>query len=173
MTKLFIGHAVSILIVLCCFAFKAPDSRTLPSVEVKSLKGSKVNVSEITNDGKPMVVFAWEVTCRPCITEFNAISREYSNWKKTTGVKIVAISTDEFRNGPLVQSTCVSKGWEFEVYLDQNQAFKRAMNIPFCPFVFVLDGKGEVVWQKGGYTPGDESIIYDIVLKISKGEPIK
>lgn len=172
MNRFIAGLSVSTILLMSCFAFKIPDTRRLPSVEIKSINGRKVNLADISNDNKPLVVIAWEVTCRPCITEFNAISRQYSNWQKTTGVKIVAISIDEFRNSPLVQSTCVSKGWDFEIYLDQNQSFKRAMNIPFCPFVFVLNGKGEVVWQKGGYAPGDESIIYDIVLKTSKGEPI-
>lgn len=172
MNRYIVGLIVSTIILMCSFAFKIPETRKLPSVEIKSLNGKKANLADVSNGDKPMVVFAWEVTCRPCITEFNAISREYSDWQKNTGVKIVAISTDEFRNATQVQSTCVSRGWKFEIYLDQNQDFKRAMNVPFCPYMFVLNGKGEIVWQKGGYTPGDEKIIYDLVLKISKGEPI-
>ncbi len=172
MIKSFLGHIAPFLALLYCYAFKLPDLRKLPSVEVRSLTGGKVNVSTITNEGKPMIVFAWEATCRPCLTEFNAISREYSKWREATGVKIVAISVDESRNASLVQMLYTSKGWEFDVYLDPTQSFKRAMSVPFCPYVFVLNGSGEVVWQKGGYSPGDEKIIYDIVVKVSKGEPI-
>jgi cytochrome c biogenesis protein CcmG/thiol:disulfide interchange protein DsbE len=172
MTKISLRQYMPALIVLCSLAFKAPQLRKLPSAEVRTLSGKRVDASEIANEGKPMVVFVWEATCKPCIMEFNAVSREYANWKKNTGVKIVAISTDESRNASLVHSQSASKAWGFEIYLDPNQAFKRAMNVPFCPYVFVLNGNGEVVWQKSGYTPGDEHIIYDVVLKTSKGEKI-
>jgi cytochrome c biogenesis protein CcmG/thiol:disulfide interchange protein DsbE len=167
-----VKYAAPILVVLCCMAFRIPDATKLPSVEVKAMNGKRVNTSDINNDGKPLVIVVWEVTCKPGIKELNAISREYKNWKSTTGVKVVAISVDESRNASQVQSLWVSRGWEFESYLDPNQMFKRAMNIPVCPYVFIIDGHGDIVWQKGGYGPGDEKVIYDVVLKTSKGEPI-
>ncbi len=172
MTTHFIRCGTSIVMLLCGLASNAQTQRQLPSVEVKMLNGKTIDVSTINNDGKPMIVFAWEVTCQPCIAEFNAISRQYSDWKKETGVKIVAISVDDSRSSPRVNPLVRSKGWDFEVYLDPNQAFKRAMNVSYCPYAFILNGKGEVVWQKGGYTPGDETIIFDIVQKTAKGEKI-
>lgn len=163
---------MSIVMLLCNLASNAQTQRQLPSVEVKMLNGKTIDLSTINNDGKPMIVFAWEVTCLPCIAEFNAISRQYADWKKETGVKIVAVSVDDSRSSPRVNPLVRSKGWDFEVYLDPNQAFKRAMSVSYCPYAFVLNGKGEVVWQKGGYTPGDETIIFEIVQKTAKGEKI-
>ena len=156
-----------------CTSFAPEAGRTLPSVEVKSLDSKSVDISTISNDGKPMIVFAWEVICQPCINEFNAIAPLYEAWKAETGVKIVAVSVDDNRSSTRVRPLVRTKGWPFDVYLDPNQAFKRAMNVPLCPYVFVLNGKGEVVWQKGGYSPGDEAIIYDVVKKVAKGETIE
>lgn len=161
---------MSLCVFLCGLSFAGKAQRTLPSVEVKNMNGKTVNLAALKNDGKPMVVFAWEITCQPCISEFNAIAKVYDGWKKETGAKIIAVSIDDSRSSVRVTPLVKSKGWNFEVYLDPNQAFKRAMNISYCPYVFVLDSKGEVVWQKGGYSPGDENIIYDIVQKTSKGE---
>lgn len=162
-----------IALLVSCTVFHVSAQRKLPSVTVKALDGKTTDMSTISNNGKPIVLFTWEITCQPCISEFNAIAPLYKDWKQETGVKIVAVSVDDNRSSPRVQPMVRSKGWGFEVYLDPNQAFKRAMNVTYCPYVFVLNGKGEVVWQKGGYTPGDETVIYDIVKKVAKGEAVE
>jgi cytochrome c biogenesis protein CcmG, thiol:disulfide interchange protein DsbE len=163
--------AVSILLVLLLQAASNTSvfaQRRLPSVEVKELSGSTVNVASLSNNGNPMLVFVWEVTCQPALTQFTAIARKYADWQKETGVKIVAISVDDARSISKVQPLVRSRGWPFEVYCDPIQAFKRAVNINFCPYVFLLNGKGEICWQKGGYILGDEAMIYDELLKVAK-----
>lgn len=144
----------------------------LPSIKLNKLNGGTINLSEISNDGKPMLVCVWEVSCLPCTYEFNAISASYEDWKKETGVKVVAISIDDNRNYSRVFPLVRSKGWSFEFYQDKNQEIKRAMGVQYCPYTFVVDGKGEIVWSKGGYVSGDEKIAYGIIQKIAKGEKI-
>lgn len=164
------GWLLSVWLLICCC--KANGQRTLPNVSLKQLNGSTTDLALISNDGKPIILFAWEVTCQPCLNEFNNIAKVYPEWKKETGVRIIAISVDDNRSSSRVKPLCISRGWGFDVFLDPNQAFKRAMNIPFCPYVFVLDAKREVVWQKGAYTPGDEQVIYEVVRKVAQGEKI-
>ena len=161
------------LTAFCCLSFAPQDGRQLPSVEMKALDGKSVDLSTLGNAGKPMIVIAWEITCQPCIKEFNAIDPLYESWQKETGVKIIAVSIDDNRSSSRVKPLVRSRGWEFEVYLDPNQAFKRAMNIPFCPYAFVLNGKGEVIWQKAGYNPGDEVILYEVVKKAAADKTIE
>jgi cytochrome c biogenesis protein CcmG/thiol:disulfide interchange protein DsbE len=158
------------LFVLLCAPDANAQGRKLPSTEVKALNGKRVDVSTLTNHGKPTIVLVWEITCAPCLTEFNSIARVYSDWQKETGVKIIAISVDDNRSSPRVAPMARSKGWAWDTYLDVNQDFKRAMNVPLCPFAFVLDAKGDVVWQKGGYVPGDEIVLYDVVKKVAAGQ---
>jgi cytochrome c biogenesis protein CcmG/thiol:disulfide interchange protein DsbE len=66
-----------------------------------------------------------------------------------------------------------SKAWEYEVYLDENQDFKRAMNVGDIPHVFVLNGKGEVVWQTNAYVEGGVEILHNIVKKVANGESLE
>ena len=169
-SRLIIG-AVALSLSLGLTSF-SPEGRTLPSVELKGVSGKKVNISTLTNEGKPMIVIAWEVTCLPAIAQFNNIARVYKSWQEETGVRLVAVSTDDNRSSPRVFPLVKTKGWDFEVFLDPNQEFKRAMNIPLCPYAYVLSGKGEVVWQKAGYSPGDETIMYEVVKKVAAGQPI-
>ena len=65
------------------------QNRTLPSVKVKNLKGSLLNIQTIENDGKPIVISFWATWCKPCKKELNAIAEVYEEWQDDTGVKLV------------------------------------------------------------------------------------
>ena len=158
------------LISLCSFSDQ--EQSTLPSIELKKLNGASFNSTEIFNDGKPVVILVWEISCKPCLQEFDNISKHYRQWQQETGVKIVAISIDDNRNYNKVGQMVRSKGWPYEFYQDKNQDIKRAMGIQVCPYSLILDRERKVVWRKAGYAPGDEAILYDIVHKLSKGEKI-
>jgi cytochrome c biogenesis protein CcmG/thiol:disulfide interchange protein DsbE len=142
----------------------------LPSVDVKTVDGKTFNTAKFSNDGKPMVISFWATWCKPCKKELDAIAEEYSDWQKETGVKLIAISIDDARSSSKVGPDVKSKGWEFEVYLDENSDFKRAMNVNNVPHTFIVDGKGNIVWQHNSYVEGDEEHLLEALKKIAKGE---
>lgn len=150
----------------------AQTGSTIPAADVKALDGKTVNTSKFSNDGKPMIISFWATWCKPCKKELDAVAEVYPEWQKETGVKLLAISTDDSRSSAKVVTDVKSKGWEFEVYMDENQDFKRAMNVGDIPHVFIINGKGEVVWQHNGYADGDEEHMYEILKKVAKGEKI-
>jgi peroxiredoxin len=147
--------------------------RTMPSVDLKNLDGKSVNTKTLTNDGKPMVISFWATWCKPCITELIAMADVYDTWQKETGVKVVAISIDDARNAPKVGPFVNGKGWDFSVLIDQNQDLKRALNVNTIPHVFLIDGKGKIVYQHAGYYPGSEVDLYKLIQKLAAGESIK
>ncbi|MGB3948674.1 MAG: TlpA disulfide reductase family protein, partial [Bacteroidia bacterium] len=103
------------------------DAKPLPAAELKTVDGKKVNSSTFTNDGKPIVISFWATWCKPCKKELDAIAENYEDWQKTTGVKLIAISIDDSRSSGKVSTDAKSHAWDYEVYLDENQDFKRAM----------------------------------------------
>lgn len=163
----------SILVpVLFAFAAFAGDGDKIPATTVKKLDGSKVNSSSFSNDGKPIIISFWATWCKPCKKELDAIQENYSDWVKETGVKLIAISIDDARSVGKVVTDVRSKGWDFEVYLDENQDFKRAMNVNNVPFTFLVDGNGKIVWSHNSYTEGDEEKLYENVKKLARGEKV-
>lgn len=146
---------------------------TIPSAEVKTLDGKPFNTSNITNNGKPIIISFWATWCKPCKKELDAISEDFATWQKETGVKLVAISIDDARSSANVDKEVKAKGWDYDVYLDANQNFKRAMNVNNVPHTFLLNGKGEIVWQHNSYAEGDEEKLFEIVKKVAKGEKIE
>jgi cytochrome c biogenesis protein CcmG/thiol:disulfide interchange protein DsbE len=153
--------------------FAQETGRQIPAVDVKKLDNSTFNTGSIENDGKPIIISFWATWCSPCKAELNAIAEEYSNWQEETGVKLVAISIDDARNVPKVKPYVDGQSWEYEVYLDPNADFKRAMNVNNVPHTFLIDGKGNIVWQHNSYAPGDEDELFELVQKLSKGESLK
>lgn len=163
------------LILFISVSFAQEDAKNygkMPSVEVKTLDGKKVNMSEITNDGKPIIVTFWATWCKPCIKEHDAINDVYEDWVDETGVKMIAISIDNARSAMRVAPTVNGKGWEFEVLLDVNSDLKRAMNVNVPPHTFIIDGDGNIAWQHVGYLDGDEEEYIEIVRKLNSGESI-
>jgi len=137
----------------------------LPDVAIKTLDGKMINASEFSNDGKPMVICFWKICCKTPGELLNGISEIYEDWVDETGVKLFAVSVDDSRSTNLVAPYVAGNGWEFEILLDPNQDLKRAMNVIALPHTFVLNGKGEIVWQKTSYMPGDEKIILEQIKK--------
>src|SRR4051812_19588904 len=168
MKKTILFFAVAALLV----SFQ-DNGRKLPSIEVKTLEGKNVNTSTFSNDGKPMIISFWATWCSPCKKELNAINEVYSDWKKETGVKLIAISLDDSKSSSKVAPYVNEKGWEYEEYLDLNSDFKRAMGVNMPPHTFILDGKGNIVWQHVGFKDGDEDQYIEVVRKIVKGEKVE
>ncbi len=144
----------------------------IPSVDIKTVDGGSFNTSKISNDGKPIIISFWALWCKPCIREMTAIADVYDDWVEETGVKLYAISNDDARSRAKVLPTVNGKGWEYEVLLDPNGDFKRAMYVNMIPHTFLLNGKGEIIWQHTSYAEGSELELYELVQKVAKGEDI-
>lgn len=155
-----------VLVLITNLSF-SQEQKSLPDVKVKDLLGNTISTSAFKNDGKPIVISFWATWCKPCMEELAAINELYEEWREKTGVKYIAISIDDSRSSRRVAPLVKSKGWEFEVYLDDNQDFKRAMNVNNPPHTFLLNGKGEVVWEHNGYAPGDEKKLYQKIREVA------
>ncbi len=158
----------------CTFAQESIfNYKKLPSVKMKTVKGLPFISDSITNNGKPVIISFWATWCKPCVRELTTISDVYDDWVTETGVKLYAISVDDSRSMTLVGPMVNGKGWDFTVLLDPNSDFKRAMNVGPIPHTFLLNGKGEVVFQHTSFSEGDELSLIDMVRKLNRGEEIK
>ncbi len=147
--------------------------KKLPSVKLKTVKGLPFTSDSITNNGKPIIISFWATWCKPCVRELTTIADVYDEWVKETGVKLYAVSVDDSRSMTLVAPMVNGKGWDFTVLLDPNSDFKRALSVGLIPHTFLLNGKGEVVWQHTSFAEGDELNLIEMVRKLNQGEEVK
>ena len=143
-------------------------SAQLPSVKLKSLDGKIVDTSKLSNGGKPFVISFFATWCKPCNRELSAIQEVYPDWQEETGVKVYAVSIDQAQNIHKVKPLVDGKGWEFDILLDPNSEFKRAMGVNMIPHVFIVDGKGKIVESRSGYTEGGEAHLIEKVKELEE-----
>lgn len=151
----------SLLFVLVAFALQA--AAQLPSVTLKDINGKTVNTAELSNDGKPFIISFFATWCKPCNREHTAISEVYEEWQEETGVKLIAVSIDQAQNINKVKPLVDGNGWTYDVLLDPNSEFKRALGIQMIPYVLIVDGKGNIVYKHNGYTEGAEAELIEKV----------
>lgn len=138
----------------------------LPHVIIKDISGQSVSTDTLSNGGKPFVIDFFATWCKPCNRELDAISEVYEDWQQETGVKIIAVSIDQAHNINKVKPLVDNHGWEYEVLLDPNSDFRRALGIQMIPYVIICDGQGKIVYRHQGYTDGDETELIEKVREL-------
>ncbi|RFC55937.1 TlpA family protein disulfide reductase [Brumimicrobium aurantiacum] len=142
--------------------------KSIPEVQLKNTVGDVINTAKLHNDGKPMIISFWATWCTPCKKELNTIHDLYIDWQDETGVRLVAVSIDDNKTASRVVPYVDSKSWEYEILLDPNGDFKRAMGVNNVPHTFLIDGNGKIVYSHNNYAPGDEYELYDHVLELTE-----
>jgi len=164
---------VILLISSIAFGQTLTKNRPIPVVRIKDIRGNPFSTDSIKNNGKPIIISFWATWCKPCIAELTTIGDVYSEWQEETGVKIYAVSIDDARRSNDVAPLVNGKGWEYVVLLDPNSEFKRAMNVGPIPHTFLINGKGEIVWQHTSFAEGSELELINLVRKLNNGEEVK
>ncbi len=158
----------SLFVILFLAVVGMANAQKLPSVTLKDINGKTVNTAELNNGGKPFIIDFFATWCKPCNRELTAISEVYDDWKKETGVKIFAVSIDQAQNINKVKPLVDGNGWEYDVLLDPNSDFKRALGIQMIPYVLICDGEGNIVYKHNGYTEGAEQELIEKVRELIK-----
>jgi len=154
------------LTMLLLFGCMTTAMAQLPSVQLKDINGKTVDTATLQNDGKPFIISFFATWCKPCNRELKAINEVYADWQDETGVRVVAVSIDEAQNAQKVKPMVDSFGWEYEVLLDPNSDFRRAMGVNMIPHVFVIDGNGKIAESRSGYTEGGEQHLIEKVREL-------
>ena len=142
----------------------------VPSVTVETVKGESFDTAKLLEEGTPMIISFWSTSCKPCIRELDAVYDAMPDWLEEADFRVVAVSTDDSRLLAKAKSFAEGRGWgeDYTLLFDKNQDFMRAMNVSVVPHVFVLDGKGKIVYSHTSYVPGNELELFEAIKKCSK-----
>jgi cytochrome c biogenesis protein CcmG, thiol:disulfide interchange protein DsbE len=148
---------LSSFLLLCFFTLQlAAQNKSMPSVEVKDAEGKTINLSSLAGDGKIRVFSFWATWCSPCKKELDAIHEFYEEWQTKYNVELVAVSVDDARTMPKARTMVEEKGWLYRILFDSTKALQNAAGVASVPYTFLVDEKGNIVYEHTGYAPGDE-----------------
>ncbi len=150
----------STIIILMCLSISSQSQNSLPNLELKSINGTNVKLTDFGAKDQVLVFSFWATWCVPCINELDAVNEEYTDWQEETNVNLVAVSIDNARTSSRVKPLVNGKEWEYEIILDTNQDFKRALNIASVPYLIIVKNN-KILYKHSGYTPGTEIELYE------------
>lgn len=154
---------ISSIVFLYLFTFiisaKSFSQSGLPVLPIKTITGNSIPFLSVIDTNAVTVISFWATWCVPCINELDAL-QEILDEKKQQPFHLIAISTDEARTIQKVRPLVKSRGWNFEIYLDESNEIKRAFNVSNIPFVIIVN-KGKIIYQKSGYAQGDEDVLLE------------
>ena len=160
----------SVLVVCCTLLLTTAfaQTKTLPDITVKTLKGASKNMQDFAKDGKITVVSFWATWCAPCKKELDAIAEVYEDWQTAYDMELVAVSIDTRRAVATVPAMVAAKGWEYTILTGKATDLQNAFNFQTIPQTFLVDQTGNIVYHHNGYVPGDEFELEDKIKALAK-----
>ncbi len=158
--------------ILSQLSHLSPAFAQLPSFALKDINGRTVQTDTLARlgGGKPVIIDFFATWCKPCNRELDAIAEVYEDWVEETGVKLVAISIDQAQNVNKVKPLVDNHGWTYDVLLDPNSDFCKALGIQLIPYTLIIDADGKIVYRHNGYTEGAEEELIEKVRELEKGK---
>lgn len=151
------------LFISLFFVLQVQAQETLPSLLIKTTAGKEINTQTLLTTNQPLVVSFWATWCKPCLQELDAFNDLTETWKKETPARIIAISIDDSRTAAGIAKTIGLHDWSFDVFWDENQELKRALNITMIPHTLIIDRHGKIIKRYTAYIPGNEEKILDLL----------
>lgn len=130
------------------------DTSVAPDFELRNTEGKRVSLKSVLGKG-PVILDFWATWCKPCVEEMKHLQKIYDEYMER-GLQVVAISQDSPRSVAKVKSFIKGRRFTFTVLLDTNKEVYRKFRLYGLPHTFVLNEKGEIVFRRYGYRPGDE-----------------
>ena len=149
-----------LLFLILLISFSTYSQKIIPNIYVSDFEGDKTKLFDIIDDDKITVISLWATWCVPCIKELDAITEVYDNWKEELDFKLIAVSVDDSRSVRRARALVNGKAWPYEIYLDSNQDFKRALGTSFIPQTLIVKNR-KILYQHTGYQPGDENYLFE------------
>lgn len=131
----------------------------LPSVDIFTLDGNKIDASTISNHDMPMILVFFKTYDNKCCENLFSICEAHEELLADQGVKMIAVCIDCIGKVNHVKPFVYGHGLNIEVYVDENGDLKRAMGIPNAPYTILYDQKMEVYCKYDGYCTGNQEMV--------------
>jgi peroxiredoxin len=140
-----------------------------PDFELEDINGDEIAMSDLLDNNKLVVIDFWEVGCKPC-NELLPHLQDYYDEYGGDGVEVVIISRDTSLTQAQVEPYFKSKDYSFKVLLDGDREVAQGFGVTACPYTFIVQPDGKIIYSHYGYKPGQEDEIKETIDKALAGE---
>ncbi len=129
------------------------DIGEIPSVEIETITGQKLNLSDLK--GKIVLINFWATWCPPCREEMPYFEEIYRRYREK-GFTIIAVSVDANEN--FVKDFVKDYDISFPVSMDK-EGLSDMFGVSSLPMSFLYDESGKLVKRKiGAYFSLEEDL---------------
>ncbi|HTH29963.1 MAG TPA: redoxin domain-containing protein, partial [Lacibacter sp.] len=141
-------------VLLFVFAYSFAEAQAtvgLPKAVVYDRAGRKISTSSISDFDNPVIVMTYSDSwCTSCVDMISRFDRNYSQYGKTSSVKLIAINVD--RTAVPSQMFANADRWKnVEVLHDRDGAFQEAMYTRSAPRILFMNSLQEVVHSEATF----------------------
>ena len=151
---------LAVLVFLSGITTVISQSPDTPSGRLRDLSGKQVIASTFDNAGKPYIICFWARENADSYRFLDKMNEVYKSWQEKTGLKLITVAVAEAAGTDKVSPFILGKGWKYENYIDEEQGYKKMMNVYDIPHIFVYNGKKELILELSSYQEGDEIAIF-------------
>ncbi len=137
---------------------------TAPDFTLQDTDGNSVKLSDLVQAGPVLMVF-WATWCTNC-KDLLDYSNELYKAEKDKGLSVLGISQDAPRKLSDVKSMKDGHGWKFPVLLDPDKKVSLKYKAMAVPVTVIVDKNMEMVYQRVGFTSGQEEEIKNKVSEL-------
>lgn len=158
---------VLLLIISSCT--KSQQEYSVSDFTLTDVFGNDVNLYDILDNRKPVLIVTWTLWAKESIKELDALL-SYTDELKSLNIQTLAISMDTKRSVPGILPFVVEHNWIFfyRILLDTTEVFRKLYNIQTLPTTIAIDRTGDICFNWFGYKSGDEKMVVDTLMVISK-----
>lgn len=130
----------------------------IPGIELRNPDGKIISSEQILKADQAYIMIFWKSYNTKCSDFLENIQSVFLNQLNDKEVKLVAICVDHLGAWNDVKPMINGKEWEFDIYIDSNGDFKRAMGVIDAPFTLLFNKNHEIICRYTGYYTGDEEM---------------
>lgn len=120
-----------------------------PDFTVQMLDGTRYTLSDLTAEGKVVMITFWATWCPPCRQELSHMQEAIFDRYKGTDLVVLPISRGE--EPGKVRALLKKMGITFNVGLDQTEQIYHSYATNYVPRTYVIDRNGRVAYLGLGY----------------------
>lgn len=135
------------------FPFQSTHSSTQEVVDimVTDNNGETKALSEVLTRDKNYVISIMASWCGPCRIELDVFQMVVDRWKKDLDTEVIALSVDKPSDSKKLFDLVAKQKWTMQILHDKMGYTSRELEVFGIPQTFLVNKKGEIVYQTRGY----------------------